>query len=699
MDEMDLDELKTMFLEECREHVDTLERGLLEMSNDEQSADLLNEVFRAAHSIKGGGATFGFAELAELTHHMETLLDEIRSGKKAIVEADIELLLQGLDIVRELMENLGNEDHPERIALQEQLEQAVGQTGKNSGETQRSQNTEVIAPQTGAEPNALANGWEIGFKPKPELFQRGNDPLLIIRELHGLGKLDVCIDASWLPDWEFLDPKTCYLPWKMRLESDCEETKVSSAFDWVEFDCELEILPLEPGPPASQPANKEADQTEQSAHIVGTAQTTVPEKSLSAPADAQSNQPPPPDAKSAPPKPQRAAATAEASSIRVSTEKVDQLINIVGELVITQSMLSGLSNSDDPDSEERLRERLSELERNTRQLQESVMRVRMLPLSMGFGRLPRLVRDLSKKLDKKIDLVVEGAETEIDKTVLEQLMDPLVHLVRNSVDHGLENTDERIASNKTPTGELKISAYHRSGSVVIEIADDGRGINSDKVLEKAIERGVVAQDDDLTANEINQLIFAPGFSTAEVVSDVSGRGVGMDVVRRNIQELGGHVELSSEQGKGTTVTIRLPLTLAILDGQLIACADEAFVIPLSCIIETVELAKCEVSELPGTGRVFNFREQYLPLISLRNRFALESSSKSGLVVVIDSHGQIFGLVIDEVLGQQQVVIKSLEDNYRSVPGIAGATIMSDGSVALIIDPQAILAKTDVNRAA
>ena len=446
----------------------------------------------------------------------------------------------------------------------------------------------------------------------------------------------------------------------------------------MEFDCELTLSAIE------SVAEPKID----------------PDLSVPHQHEPQPSQPDNKDAKeTVTPKKQRAASTTEASSIRVSTEKVDQLINIVGELVITQSMLSGLSNSDDPDSGERLRERLSELERNTRQLQESVMRVRMLPLSTGFGRLPRLVRDLSKKLDKEIDLVVEGAETEIDKTVLEQLMDPLVHLVRNSVDHGLETPEDRLEADKSATGELKISAYHRSGSVVIEITDDGRGINTEKVLEKAVERGVVRKDEELTANEVNQLIFAPGFSTADVVSDVSGRGVGMDVVRRNIQDLGGHVELLSEQGRGTTVTIRLPLTLAILDGQLISCANEAFVIPMSCIIETLELAKCEVSELPGTGQVFSFREKYLPLVNLQTRFSLNTESESGLVVVIDSHGQIFGLMIDEVLGQQQVVIKSLEDNYKSVPGIAGATIMSDGSVALIIDPQAILAKDNMNRAA
>ena len=695
MDEMDLDELKAMFLEEATEHVDTLERGLLEMSNNEQSPDLLNEVFRAAHSIKGGGATFGFADLAELTHHMETLLDEIRSGAKPILESDIELLLQGLDMVRELMDSLGNEDHPDRVALQEKLQKAVSgeATPTEGSDAEDSQEEEAGSHR------ALGAGWDIVFKPKPELFQRGNDPLLIIRELKECGELQIEIDSTWLPEWEFLDPKVCYMPWKVALETLCEEEQVREVFDWVEFDCDLSLSRREGNKPDEEPVEEKA---EDSTKVDSTEDT--PEAKSADKEGAQTDSPEPakekaPAKSSAPAKAARPAANAEASSIRVSTDKVDQLINIVGELVITQSMLSSLTTSEDATSEEKLRERLSELERNTRQLQESVMRVRMLPLSMGFGRLPRLVRDLSKKLDKNIELVVEGAETEIDKTVLEQMMDPLVHLVRNSVDHGLETPEEREAAAKPATGILKLSAYHRSGSVVIEITDDGRGINTEKVREKAIERGVIGKDDVLAPNDINQLIFAPGFSTAETVSDVSGRGVGMDVVRRNILDLGGRVELDSEQGVGTTVTIRLPLTLAILDGQLVSCAGEAFVVPLSCIIETLELGDCEVSELPGTGSVFSFRERYLPLVDLRETFSLESDDDSGLVVVIDTHGQLFGLMIDEVLGQQQIVIKSLEDNYKAVAGIAGATIMSDGSVALIIDPQALLPKVKISRAA
>jgi len=688
VDEMDLEELKEMFLEECREHVDTLERGLLEMSNPEHSSDLLNEVFRAAHSIKGGGATFGFAELAELTHHMETLLDQQRSGSKAVVDEDIELLLESLDVVRELMESLGNEDHPDRLALQKRLAEAVGGAASAAGSSESELGDSVAeAHEASSEP-----GWSIGFKPKPDLMQKGNDPLLVIKELHRLGELSISLDESWLPPWEFFDPKICYVPWEAELRGELTHAGVMEAFEWVEQDCDLVLSQL----PIAQQATTEAGDTTSLA-----AEETVARKKADDPILTPAAPPDLPGKDKLEPKAAKAksSSNSETASIRVSTEKIDQLINLVGELVITQSMLTGLSEDVEAVDAEQLRDRLSELERNTRQLQEGVMRVRMLPLSVGFGRLPRLVRDLSKKLDKRVDLVLEGSETEIDKTVLEQMMDPLIHLVRNAVDHGLESPSERRAAGKRETGELKLSAYHHSGSVVIEISDDGAGIDSARILRKAVERGVVASDDSLSESEIQRLIFAPGFSTAEVVSDVSGRGVGMDVVRRNILDLGGHVDISSTLGAGTTVTIRLPLTLAILDGQMIACGDEVFVIPLSNIIETIEVSDSRVSDLPQSGSVFHYREEYLPLLGLHETFELDGCANERLIVVMESHGQLFGIAIDRVLGQQQIVIKALEDNYEAVPGIAGATIMSDGSVALIVDPPALAPVVNLTNAA
>lgn len=676
MDEMDLEELKEMFLEECREHVDTLERGFLEMSQAEQSVDLLNEVFRAAHSIKGGGATFGFADLAELTHHMETLLDQMRSGEKPIEEADVELLLESLDVVRELMESLGNDDHPLRLILQERLEKAV----VNTANTGTDESAKTVAPEQNETLVVEERNWLIDFHPKLELMQRGNDPLLMIRELQHIGELQLDIDFSALPAWENYDAKLCYLPWKAALTTTTNEDDIREIFEWVEFDCDVTIteVPVE---------------SETAADPVASADPNPP-AAPSTPQTPKSSIPP-----AAQPAKSKPAASTETSSIRVSIDKVNQLINMVGELVITQSMLSGLTKTDEPIDPDQLRDRLSELERNTRQLQESVMRVRMLPMSTGFARLPRLVRDLSKKLDKTVNLVVEGAETEIDKTVLEQMMDPLVHLVRNAVDHGLETHQERLEAGKPKEGELKLSAYHKSSSVIIEISDDGKGIDAQRILAKAIERGIVDPDDNMSEAEIHRLIFAPGFSTAEVVSDVSGRGVGMDVVRRNILDLGGQVDLHSVLGSGTCVTIQLPLTLAILDGQLISSSGEVFVIPLASIIETLEVSVCNISSLPRSGAVFEFRDQYLPLIYLKSELDLPGEGSEALIVVIESNGRLFGIAIDQVLGQQQIVIKALEDNYQAVGGIAGATIMSDGSVALILDPAALAPEVRAGSAA
>ncbi|MFK8031504.1 MAG: chemotaxis protein CheA [Gammaproteobacteria bacterium] len=652
MDELDMQEVCAMFIEECRENVDVLERGLLKMGDGDSSAELLNEVFRAAHSIKGGGATFGFKELSELTHYMETLLDEMRSGNRAVNDADVELLLSSVDIVRELMELGEPGDHPSRQEMQNTLAASVGAA-------QPSSETTAEVPEVGTE-----QAWNVVFKPKPELMTRGNDPLLLIREVGRLGQMSMSLDIDSLPEWSDLDPQTCRLCWEATLKGDVTKDAIAEIFEWIEFDCELEINPLK----------VEGVSPDKEVPVAAPVAAPTP-KSTATPAT--------------PPSPSKGSASTEASSIRIATDKIDQLINLVGELVITQSMLNRLGSSDGAINSEELRDRLSELERNTRELQENVMRVRMLPMSSGFSRLPRLVRDLSRKLNKKIELVVEGGSTEIDKTILERIMDPLVHLVRNALDHGLETPDEREANGKSPAGTLKLNAYHQSGSVVIEIIDDGRGIDRDRILQLAIERGIVAADETLTDEQVYQLIFAAGFSTAAEVSDVSGRGVGMDVVRRNIMELGGRVDINSQQNIGTTIRIRLPLTLAILDGQLIRTANQDFVIPLLSIIETIEIADSHATRLPGASDVCRFRGEYVPLIHLAKRLRLTGESTGSLVVILEAHGQLLGLVIDEVLGQQQVVIKALEDNYRAVPGVAGATIMSDGSVALILDPPSL----------
>lgn len=657
-------ELIGLFLEECTENIDLLENGLLriseEASDDGSNLELLNEIFRAAHSIKGGGATFGFANLSQLTHHMETLLDAMRSGNHHIVDEEVDLLLQAVDVLRDLLEanrSDSNADHDQRTIIEKALEAACSPAGSSSGAPA------TPAPSTEPEPTNL--GWSIEFVPKPELMSRGNDPLLLLKEVSDMGDYTVVANFEGLPAWSDYEPQQCYVSWHVELQGQVVEADLQEIFEWVEYDCDFSLTALEPSEPEAQPASK--PEPEDAAKETQVAANVSAEK---APAEK---------------KQASKSAAAEPSSIRIATDKVDHLINLVGELVITQSMLSRAGDSEMADDE--LQERLVQLERNTRELQESVMRVRMLPISSAFGRLPRIVRDLSKRLEKQVNLVLEGESTELDKTVLEHLIDPLVHLVRNSLDHGLETADVRREAGKPESGTITLSAAQQGGSIVIEIKDDGQGINEERVLKLAQERGVVSPSESLTPEQIQQLIFAPGFSTADTVSDVSGRGVGLDVVRRNIVDLGGRVVVSSVAGEGTLISIRLPLTLAILDGQLIQVADQRFVMPTLNIIETIELNLAQVSEVPGQGEVCRFRDQYVKTIRLRELFKLGGNNdQDQLLLVVDVHNEAIGLIISGVLGQQQVVVKNLDENYRAVPGFTGATIMSDGSVALIIDP-------------
>lgn len=667
MDDLDLEEMKAIFIEECSENIDILENGLLRMGDGCSDADLLNEVFRAAHSIKGGGATFGFMEMSELTHHMETLLDEMRSLVRPVNDVDVELLLQSVDILRDLIDTNTSQDDELIKSMQSKLVDALGKPSNagNANVAGKDEQTEV------EESTKTEKIWHIEFIPKPEIVKRGNDPALLIRELTLLGKTKVTVDTSKVPSWGMLNPQLCYLSWKIDLEGAVEKESIIEIFEWVELDCTLEIKELKQADKKVESVGHPKDDNKEDAQPAGSNESA-----------------------------KNKTASTESSSIRIATEKVDTLINLVGELVITQSMLNRAGLSDDEVDKEQFQEQLVQLERNTRELQESVMRVRMLPISFAFSRLPRLIRDLSKKLDKKIDLVVEGESTELDKTVLERMMDPFVHLVRNSIDHGIESPDERIAAGKSEAGTLTLRSYHQGSNVVIEIIDDGKGIDSERILDLARERGVIEEDEELSKEQINHLIFAPGFSTAKEVSDVSGRGVGMDVVRRNITDLGGRVTLHSELGEGTKVVIRLPLTLAILDGQLIRVSDQIFVIPILKIVETIEIKNANLHNVIQNGEVCKFRGEYLPLIRLRKSLMLKDDhGEEGLIVIVDVHGKNVGFLIDEVLGQQQVVIKALEENFKAVQGISGATIMSNGKVALILDPQTLAPENILSNAA
>ena len=688
MDE-ELEELRGIFLDECNENIELLEGGLMRMGEGDDDADTLNEVFRAAHSIKGGGSTFGFLPMAELTHHMETLLDEMRSGRRPVVEDDVDLLLVGLDIVQGILSESRDQadaDHPDRLALQAKLEAAVVAGVAASGPADNPDSAQ-------ADGSNVVSSWSLSFAPNSDFYLRGNDALLILRELRRLAEVSVSVDSSQLPEWQQLDVNNSYLTWNLNVPGTVSESDILEVFDWVDTECTVQIT-----------ANMEASANDASVDNVQNNDVQPPVKSeasgssvevldtpnITSPmSEKKENGVDDSNAASAPKAAKSASAKSsgnESSSIRIATDKIDQLINLVGELVITQSMLSRVSDNPMGIDINELRERMADLEHNTRDLQESVMQVRMLPISSAFSRIPRLVRDLSRKLNKEVDLQMDGGATELDKTVLERMIDPLVHLVRNGMDHGIETPDERKASGKKGTGILHLNARQESGSVVIEIRDDGKGINGPFILEKAREKGIVGPDEELSNDQINQLIFAPGFSTAAVLSDVSGRGVGMDVVRRNILDLGGRVHVYSEYGVGTRIEINLPLSLAILDGQLVKVAGQVYVIPILSIIETLELAQTERSDVPGSGEICRFRGEYLNMLRVADHFQLTQPSSGRLVVVVDTHGKRIGLVIDEVLGQQQVVIKPLDKNYKSVKGLAGATIMSDGSVALILDP-------------
>ncbi len=672
---MDLSEFLDVFLEECFEGLEAMESGLL---NLDEGTDLeeVNTIFRAAHSIKGGSAAFGFNHISEFTHVMETLLDQLRSGTRRVDQATVDLLLSSVDVLREMVEGLKNDERPdeEKVAgLKARLEAAVkgDATPLAPGEEAAGKPREPA----GGEPRR----WRIELRPGPEMFREGNDPLILFRELGKLGELEVETRTPHLPALEALDPTSCHMEWSASLSTTAPEEEIREIFSWMGEGHELELESLEErAGAAGEPVPVEA------VPAAGEAGSAAPE------AEGKATQP-------APQTPAKASSAVksggnrESSSIRVSIEKVDLLINLVGELVITQSMLNqvgaALLQRGGPEAEALLNG-LAQLERNTRELQENVLQIRMLPISFAFNRFPRLVRDLSNKMGKQVELVLTGEQTEVDKTVLEKIGDPLVHLVRNSLDHGLEMPEVRQAAGKPEQGRLELSAQHESGNIVIRISDDGAGLNREKILKKAIEKGLVSERDELSDERIDNLIFQPGFSTADKVSDLSGRGVGMDVVKRNINDLGGTVSIHSDPGKGSTVVIRLPLTLAILDGQLAKVGEETYILPLISIVESLQIRPDRLESVAGSAELYRFRDEYIPIVRLNRLFGVVEGSndlEQGLLVVVEAEGQHVGLFVDRLQGQQQVVIKSLETNFHQLEGVSGATILGDGQVALILD--------------
>jgi two-component system chemotaxis sensor kinase CheA len=640
MSKVDLAQFHKAFYEESLDGLDAMEQALLALDEGAEDPELINVVFRAAHSIKGGAATFGFTDVAAFTHVAENLMDEVRSGRRPMEKAVVELLLRSGDTVRDML-SLSMTGQPAATAESQELLAEL--SAMVSGGT-----AAPVAAARAAAPAEAIEGWDIAFRPFDYLLKSGNDPARMFRELEALGPLAVTCDASKLPALADMDAESSYLGWTLSLDAGAKRAAVEGVFDWVDGDCDLTVTPriAAPAPVA--------------AAVAAAAPRAVRDP----------------------------AANSESSSVRVGIEKIDTLINLVGELVITQSMLSQFNDGVDVSQLEMLRHGLAQLARHTRELQESVMSIRMLPISTVFNRFPRLVRDLAQKLDKKVVLDMRGETTELDKTVLEKIGDPLVHLVRNAIDHGLEMPEKRLAAGKGDTGTLRLEAFHRGGSIVVEVADNGAGLNREAIVAKAIQRGIIATGEGMSDEAVSDLIFEAGFSTAVATTDLSGRGVGMDVVRRNVMDLGGTVAIRSVQGSGTTFTITLPLTLAIIDGLTAAVGEEIYIVPLVSIIESVQVKPDTVRSVAGGGELFRFRDNWMPIVRLFDVFGCAGQRRAvdeGIVIVVEGEGTRIGLFVDELIGQQQAVVKSLEANYRRVTGISGATILADGSVALIAD--------------
>ncbi|OKB66858.1 chemotaxis protein CheA [Serratia marcescens] len=656
---MDISDFYQTFFDEADELLADMEQHLLELDPLAPDIEPLNAIFRAAHSIKGGAATFGFSVLQETTHLLENLLDGARRQEMNLSTEIINLFLETKDIMQEQLDAYKTSQQPDAESF-EYICQALRQLALEA-QQQEAPAAQPAVQQPVAQPTAAPAAIEGGMRISLNGLKTSEIPLML-EELGNLG--------------EVKDPHQTEHSLDVTLLTSASEDDISAVLCFVLEPEQISFSTPTPTPMPSAPAAVEPSQPE----AVAVAEAApAPAASAAKPAAA------PPEA------PKARAKASESTSIRVAVEKVDQLINLVGELVITQSMLAQRSGTLDPVNHGDLLNSMSQLERNARDLQESVMSIRMMPMEYVFSRYPRLVRDLASKLNKQVELTLQGSSTELDKSLIERIIDPLTHLVRNSLDHGIEEPATRIAAGKSAVGNLVLSAEHQGGNICIEVIDDGAGLNREKILAKAASQGL-AVSDSMSDEEVGMLIFAPGFSTAEQVTDVSGRGVGMDVVKRNIQEMGGHVEIRSQAGKGTTIRILLPLTLAILDGMSVKVNDEVFILPLNAVMESLQPQAEDLHPLAGGERVLQVRGEYLPLVELYRVFEVEGAktdATQGIVVILQSAGRRYALLVDQLIGQHQVVVKNLESNYRKVPGISAATILGDGSVALIVDVSAL----------
>jgi two-component system chemotaxis sensor kinase CheA len=696
-DGIDLSQFYQVFFEEAGENLEQMEQKLLELDVNAADDEELNAIFRCAHSVKGGAATFGFSDVAELTHHMETLLDKLRRHELQPNSQMVDVLLASGDALKALLarhQGTGGDAVDTRELVAHIRALADGEVPAVAAAPAPAPAVAAPAaapalPKGGVVARALC--LTVGPNEDPSVAEGLFD---LFKEVTNLGTIEPLANGSAEGMRRF------------KIVTTSSDSDLLDLFTFHIAREHMQLAPLDAGygffnenpgaPPEQVPPDLGYGFFDDAPGAPGAASAAPAPAEHAAPAAAAAPAVPAapvPVAKPAGRADARAAAaSSESATLRVSVEKVDQLINLVGELVITQAMLAQNSKNVDAALNQQLLSGLADLERNTRDLQEAVMSIRMIPMSMVFNRFPRMLRDLAAKLGKKVELVTQGEATELDKGLVEKITDPLTHLVRNSCDHGIELPADRVAKGKPEHGTITLVASHQGGSIVIEVRDDGRGLNRQKLLNKARERGIDAPD-SMTDNEVYNLIFAPGFSTAEQVTDVSGRGVGMDVVKKNITQLGGTVEIDSAEGYGMSVKVRLPLTLAIMDGMSIGVGDECYILPLSSVVESFQVDQSMIKTIGGTGRVVEVRDEFMPVIDLEKVFDVprfDFENVSNIMVVVEAEGGRVALLVDELLGQQQVVVKNLEANYRKVQDVSGATIMGDGRVALILDVGALV---------
>ena len=724
-------EIRASFFVECEELLEALQDGLQTVEDGESDDETINVVFRAVHSIKGGAGAFGLVGLVEFAHRFETVLDQVRAGQLEIFSEALKVFFQGADHLADLVQISRNgAQQPEArttellelldglmgdripidddddtleidftpIALTPPLENHPAKMDDGPSGAERPQTSDVhfVANQTlPSQPTSLASDlievcYDISFTPHAELFETGNDPVLLLRNLRALGDMTVRCQCTRLPDLSSLSPEMPYLSWAITLKTAAEEAEIHSIFEFVEGLCTLVIVPNAPF--------KEAANDDPMSEMDGAVPPSLQKPSLhyvDLPKSSPTSSGLPETGRPLNNAADKSAITAASKSVvRVDLDRIERLVNLVGELVINQAMLSqsleksGLSpHSDAMDG-------LEEFQRLTRDIQDSVMMIRAQPVKSLFQRMSRIVRETSAAVDKDVRLRTSGETTEVDKTVIERLADPLTHMIRNAVDHGLETASERVAKGKSAQGNVSLSASHRSGRVVIEISDDGGGLDRAKILKIGVQKGLIAADAHPSTSEIDNLLFQPGFSTSSEVSDLSGRGVGMDIVRTEIQALGGRISIASEPGEGTRFTISLPLTLAVLEGMVIEVADETLVLPLNLVIETVTLSRNDVEMVRPGAHVVRLREGFVPIIDLAVELGYRAPlmNVDGLVVLLIAHedGNRAALLIDDIIDQRQVVIKGLDESLYRAPGIAAATILGDGQIALILDPSDII---------